>query len=120
MEITIIFALPVVKISKEQREEIKDILSRATDQMLNNPRGLDSVIGIGRILLKNDINMMDINIIDIILNNILNNKEAPAPSELKKLWKEWELIRDSILADNIPEHHCSDCNNCDKCGSDSR
>jgi len=123
MKITIIFArLPVVQISEKQREEIKDILSRATDQMIDNPRKLDGIISVGEMLLSENTDAMDVYIADMILDDILNNpekSEEPAPPELKKLWEEWELIRDSILADNMPEHHCKDCDSCDKCDSGS-
>ena len=123
MKIILIFASPAMQISEEQKGNIKNLLSRATDQMINNSQGIDDIIAVGKILLKNDTIAMDLIIADMILNNILNNpekSEEPASPELKKLWEEWESIHDSILADNMPEHHCSDCNNCDECDPDSR
>ena len=123
MKIILIFASPAMQISEEQEINIKNLLSRATDQMINNSQGIDDIIAVGKILLKNDTIAMDLIIADMILNNILNNpekSEEPASPELKKLWEEWESIHDSIWADNMPEHHCSDCNDCDECDPDSR
>ena len=123
MQITIIFALPVVQISEEQKINIKNLLSRATDQMINNSQGINDIIAVGKMLLENNTIARDLIIADMILNNILNNpekSEEPASPELKKLWEEWGSIRDSIWADNMPKHHCSDCNNCSKCDPGSR
>ena len=123
MEIILIFAFPAMQISEKQKGNIKNLLSEITNQMLNDSRGIDGIITVGEMLLENDTIAMDLIIADMILNNILNNpekSEEPASPELKKLWEEWESIHDSIWADNMPEHHCSDCNNCDECDPDSR
>ena len=109
--IIVMFELPVVQISGEQKKGIKDLLSKITDQMTNDPRGLDGVITVGEMLLsENGTNALYRDVANMILKNILNDLEEPQRS---KLLEKWELIRDSITSE--PEDHncCGDCEHCE-------
>ncbi|MCK5475215.1 MAG: hypothetical protein KAI71_01355 [Candidatus Pacebacteria bacterium] len=106
-----ILILPIVQISEEKKEEIKKFISKVTDEMIDNPRGLEGITLIGQMLLSKNVDEMDINAFaNMILKDILNDLEEPQRS---KLLKKWELIRDSITPEEDDHNCCGDCEGCE-------